>query len=168
MDFPIPQSATTVSSASTSASAVAGAMSTRALRAHDPESPTSLDLYLRKIGDYPLLTATQEQALARRAQAGEAAAAEALVTMNTGFIVDHDNFGDYSANEPIIAGTANLAYLLLVLAQEGNDISDRFLTLPRYRFISRIRRCSSLPALLADFAAVRLRSASVVLLPSAA
>ena len=31
---------------------------------------------------------------------------------NTGFIVYHDDFGDYSTNEPIMDGTANMAYLL--------------------------------------------------------
>jgi hypothetical protein len=35
---------------------------------------------------------------------------------NTGFIVFHDDFGDYSTNEPIMDGTANLAYLLSALA----------------------------------------------------
>lgn len=31
---------------------------------------------------------------------------------NTSFIVFHDDMGDYSTNEPIIDGTANLTYLL--------------------------------------------------------
>ncbi|HEX4933861.1 MAG TPA: glycoside hydrolase family 9 protein, partial [Gemmatimonadaceae bacterium] len=31
---------------------------------------------------------------------------------NTGFIVYHDDYGDYSTNEPIMDGTANLTYLL--------------------------------------------------------
>ena len=35
---------------------------------------------------------------------------------NTGFIVYHDDFGDYSTNEPIMDGTANLTYLLAALA----------------------------------------------------
>jgi endoglucanase len=34
---------------------------------------------------------------------------------NTGFIVYHDDIGDYSTNEPIMDGTANLAYLLAAL-----------------------------------------------------
>jgi endoglucanase len=32
--------------------------------------------------------------------------------LNTGFIVYHDDLGDYSTNEPIMDGTANLVYLL--------------------------------------------------------
>ena len=35
---------------------------------------------------------------------------------NTGFIVYHDDFGDYSTNEPIMDGTANLTYLLAALS----------------------------------------------------
>jgi len=35
---------------------------------------------------------------------------------NTGFIVYHDDYGDYSTNEPIMDGTANIAYLLAALA----------------------------------------------------
>lgn len=36
---------------------------------------------------------------------------------NGGFIVYHDDFGDYSTNEPIMDGTANLTYLLAAMAQ---------------------------------------------------
>ncbi len=39
---------------------------------------------------------------------------------NTGFIVFHDDFGDYSTNEPIMDGTANLTYLLAALARENS------------------------------------------------
>jgi hypothetical protein len=35
---------------------------------------------------------------------------------NTGFIVYHDDIGDYSTNEPIMDGTASLVYLLASLA----------------------------------------------------
>ncbi|MGZ3373784.1 MAG: glycoside hydrolase family 9 protein [Gemmatimonadaceae bacterium] len=37
---------------------------------------------------------------------------------NTGFIVYHDDVGDYSTNEPIMDGTANLSYLLAALAAQ--------------------------------------------------
>ncbi|MEX2154896.1 MAG: glycoside hydrolase family 9 protein [Gemmatimonadaceae bacterium] len=36
---------------------------------------------------------------------------------NTGFIVYHDDIGDYSTNEPIMDGTANLVYLLAALGE---------------------------------------------------
>jgi hypothetical protein len=35
--------------------------------------------------------------------------------LNTGFIVYHDDLGDYSTNEPIMDGTASVAYLLAAL-----------------------------------------------------
>jgi hypothetical protein len=38
---------------------------------------------------------------------------------NTGFIVYHDDVGDYSTNEPIMDGTANLSYLLAALAERS-------------------------------------------------
>jgi len=39
-------------------------------------------------------------------------AADEYAPFNTGFIVYHDDVGDYSTNEPIMDGTANLAYVL--------------------------------------------------------
>ncbi len=38
--------------------------------------------------------------------------ADAYAPFNTGFIVYHDDVGDYATNEPIMDGTANLAYVL--------------------------------------------------------
>ena len=35
---------------------------------------------------------------------------------NTSFIVYHDDVGDYSTNEPIMDGTANLTYLFAAMA----------------------------------------------------
>jgi len=35
---------------------------------------------------------------------------------NTGFIVYHDDLGDYSSNEPIMDGTGMLTYLLAAMA----------------------------------------------------
>ena len=40
---------------------------------------------------------------------------DALAPFNTGFIVYHDDIGDYSTNEPIMDGTANLVYLMSAL-----------------------------------------------------
>jgi endoglucanase len=42
--------------------------------------------------------------------------ADEYAPFNTGFIVYHDDVGDYSTDEPIMDGTANLAYLLASLA----------------------------------------------------
>ena len=44
---------------------------------------------------------------------------------NTGFIVYHDDMGDYSTNEPIMDGTANLVYLFAALAPQKRQLSSR-------------------------------------------
>jgi hypothetical protein len=41
---------------------------------------------------------------------------DAYAPFNTGFVLYHDDLGDYSTNEPIMDGTANLVYLLSTLA----------------------------------------------------
>jgi endoglucanase len=45
--------------------------------------------------------------------------ADEYAQFNTGFIVYHDDEGDYSTNEPIMDGTANLTYLLAAMVGEG-------------------------------------------------
>jgi endoglucanase len=45
--------------------------------------------------------------------------ADKYAQFNSGFIVYHDDVGDYSTNEPIMDGTANLAYLLAALAPKA-------------------------------------------------
>ena len=42
--------------------------------------------------------------------------ADQYAPFNTGFIVYHDDVGDYSTNEPIMDGTANLAYVLAAVS----------------------------------------------------
>jgi endoglucanase len=42
-----------------------------------------------------------------------------FAAFNTGHIVYHDDMGDYSTNEPIMDGTANLTYLVGALARDG-------------------------------------------------
>jgi endoglucanase len=44
---------------------------------------------------------------------------------NTGFIVYHDDVGDYSTNEPIMDGTANLTYLLAAMVGEAEPRARR-------------------------------------------
>src|SRR5688572_13422713 len=44
--------------------------------------------------------------------------ADEYAAFNTGHIVYHDDYGDYSTNEPIMDGTANLVYLLAALSDE--------------------------------------------------
>ena len=42
-----------------------------------------------------------------------------FAAFNTGHVVYHDDLGDYSTNEPIMDGTANLTYLMGALARDG-------------------------------------------------
>jgi len=44
-----------------------------------------------------------------------------FAAFNTGHIVYHDDFADYSTNEPIMDGTANLTYLFGALARTGQQ-----------------------------------------------
>lgn len=44
---------------------------------------------------------------------------------NTGFIVYHDDIGDYSTNEPIMDGTANLTYLLGAMGTGGEGEGEQ-------------------------------------------
>ena len=45
--------------------------------------------------------------------------ADEYARFNTGFIVYHDDIGDYSTNEPIMDGTASMIYLLSMLSRSG-------------------------------------------------
>lgn len=45
--------------------------------------------------------------------------ADEYARFNTGRMVYHDDIGDYSTNEPIMDGTANLTYLLAAMADES-------------------------------------------------
>ena len=51
--------------------------------------------------------------------------ADDYARFNTGSIVYHDDVGDYSTNEPIMDGTANLTYLLAAMAAEGAQGAGR-------------------------------------------
>ncbi|HET6680395.1 MAG TPA: glycoside hydrolase family 9 protein [Gemmatimonadaceae bacterium] len=51
--------------------------------------------------------------------------ADEYAPFNTGFIVYHDDYGDYSTNEPIMDGTANLTWLLAALAADRPVSPDR-------------------------------------------
>ena len=51
--------------------------------------------------------------------------ADEYARFNTGFIVYHDDVGDYSTNEPIMDGTASLVYLVSGYATEGMACAER-------------------------------------------
>jgi hypothetical protein len=82
--------------------------------ARDPHSVVSKDLGLELTGallDGPVYSSIYKSLLGISLHESDEYA-----PFNTGFIVYHDDVGDYSTNEPIMDGTANLSYLLAALA----------------------------------------------------
>ena len=83
--------------------------------ARDPHSVIAKDLKLQLTGgllDGPVYRSIYSSLLYIRLHNPDEYAA-----FNTGFIVYHDDVGDYSTNEPIMDGTANLAYIFSAMAR---------------------------------------------------
>lgn len=64
-----------------------------------------------------LLRRRQHVALAIRICCGQAAKPDEYAGLDTGLIVYNDDLGDYSINEPIMDGTANMSYLFAAMAR---------------------------------------------------
>jgi len=82
--------------------------------ARDPHSVIAKDLKLQLTGgllDGPVYRSIYKNLLYINLHDPDEYAA-----FNTGFIVYHDDVGDYSTNEPIMDGTANLTYLFAAMA----------------------------------------------------
>jgi len=86
--------------------------------ARDPHSVIAKDLKLQLTGgllDGPVYRSIYGHLIGIRLLSPDEYA-----PFNTGFIVYHDDVGDYSTNEPIMDGTANLTYLFSAMAiREG-------------------------------------------------
>ena len=83
--------------------------------ARDPHSVIAKDLKLQLTGgllDGPVYRSIYQNLLGIRLHDPDEYA-----QFNTGFIVYHDDVGDYSTNEPIMDGTANLTYLFAAMAR---------------------------------------------------
>jgi endoglucanase len=83
--------------------------------ARDPHSVIAKDLKLQLTGgllDGPVYRSIYQNLLGIRLHEPDEYAA-----FNTGFIVYHDDVGDYSTNEPIMDGTANLTYLFAAMTR---------------------------------------------------
>jgi hypothetical protein len=81
--------------------------------ARDPHSVIAKDLKLQLTGglvDGPVYRSIYQSLLGISLHDSDEYAA-----FNTGFIVYHDDVGDYSTNEPIMDGTANLTYLFAAM-----------------------------------------------------
>ncbi len=89
--------------------------------ARDPHSVVAKDLALELTGallDGPVYSSIYKSLLGISLRDPDEYA-----PFNTGFIVYHDDVGDYSTNEPIMDGTANLSYLLAAMA--GPSLASR-------------------------------------------
>ncbi len=82
--------------------------------AHDPHSVVSRQLQLQLTGG--LIDGPVYSSIFHNLKAVHLTHPDRFAAFNTGFIVYHDDWGDYSTNEPIMDGTASLTYLLSALA----------------------------------------------------
>jgi endoglucanase len=82
--------------------------------ARDPHSVVAKEMHVELTGallDGPVYSSIYRNLLGIRLHD-----ADEYAPFNGGFIVYHDDVGDYSTNEPIMDGTANLTYLLAAMA----------------------------------------------------
>lgn len=84
---------------------------------HDPHSAVSAQLHRQLTGG--LVDGPVYRSIFEHLKGIALTHADSLAAFNTGFIVYHDDLGDYSTNEPIMDGTASLSYLLSALAADG-------------------------------------------------
>lgn len=87
--------------------------------ARDPHSVVAKELHVELTGallDGPVYTSIYKNLLGITLHDPDE-----FAPFNTGFIVYHDDVGDYSTNEPIMDGTANLSYLLAAMGDPGRE-----------------------------------------------
>ena len=82
--------------------------------ARDPHSVVAKELRVELTGG--LLDGPVYRSIYQNLKGIRLHSADEYAAFNTGFIVYHDDLGDYSTNEPIMDGTANLLYLLAAYA----------------------------------------------------
>jgi endoglucanase len=91
--------------------------------ARDPHSVIAKEMKLQLTGgllDGPVYRSIYKNLLGIRLHD-----ADEYADFNTGFIVYHDDVGDYSTNEPIMDGTANLTYLFSAMAVREGQVPLR-------------------------------------------
>ena len=92
--------------------------------AHDPHSAIARDLGVEKLRG-GLLDGPVYRSIFQNLKGIALHDADEYAPFNTGFIVYHDDIGDYSTNEPIMDGTASLVYLISGYAVEGASCEQR-------------------------------------------
>jgi hypothetical protein len=92
--------------------------------AHDPHSAVAKQLGVERLRG-GLLDGPVYRSIYQNLKGIALHDADEYAPFNTGFIVYHDDVGDYSTNEPIMDGTASLVYLLSGYAVEGMTCAER-------------------------------------------
>jgi hypothetical protein len=92
--------------------------------AHDPHSVVAKQLGVERLRG-GLLDGPVYRSIYQNLKGIALHDADEYAPFNTGFIVYHDDVGDYSTNEPIMDGTASLVYLVSGYAVEGMTCAER-------------------------------------------
>jgi endoglucanase len=92
--------------------------------AHDPHSAVAKELGVTKVRG-GLLDGPVYRSIFQNLKGIALHEADEYAAFNTGFIVYHDDIGDYSTNEPIMDGTASLVYLISGYEIEGMNCEQR-------------------------------------------
>jgi len=92
--------------------------------AHDPHSAVAKALGVEKLRG-GLLDGPVYRSIFQNLKGIALKDSDEYAPFNTGFIVYHDDIGDYSTNEPIMDGTASLIYLISGYAVEGMTCEQR-------------------------------------------
>ena len=92
--------------------------------AHDPHSAVAKALGVEKLRG-GLLDGPVYRSIFQNLKGIALHDADEYAPFNTGFIVYHDDIGDYSTNEPIMDGTASLVYLISGYEVEGISCEQR-------------------------------------------
>jgi endoglucanase len=92
--------------------------------AHDPHSAVAKQLGVDKLRG-GLLDGPVYRSIFQNLKGIALRDSDEYARFNTGFIVYHDDIGDYSTNEPIMDGTASLLYLVSGYAVEGSSCDQR-------------------------------------------
>jgi endoglucanase len=92
--------------------------------AHDPHSAVAKALGVDKLRG-GLLDGPVYRSIFQNLKGIALRDSDEYARFNTGFIVYHDDIGDYSTNEPIMDGTASLIYLISGYAIEGMTCEQR-------------------------------------------
>jgi len=90
--------------------------------AHTPHSAVARELGVEKLRG-GLLDGPVYRSIFQNLKGISLHDADEYAPFNTGFIVYHDDIGDYSTNEPIMDGTASLIYLISGYAVEGDSVA---------------------------------------------